>query len=301
MNPGIEATGRAVAPLIGCAARAAMSAHDHPKTVATLTKPLSSTHGATLTAIANVFVADQQYEFEFRHRAARFTVLLRLGCGFAACSWPSGKSSARTIPVILRCDSRDTAPFPGLRVWLMSLGRAVFGTLATVGCCLLPLLGQPGYANTEPPRSTHHKPATTASAPVQVPFFQPGLWEYRRTVMKDGSPSPQVSMLRKCADPSTEIRDKMAELGKRSCRSAPLTHRLHRYISSWICPTPLGPTRFRAVLIVRGTVGYTDLSEMRTTEHITRQRVEAARVGECTANGPDKQFRPNPQADYSSS
>jgi hypothetical protein len=119
---------------------------------------------------------------------------------------------------------------------------------------------------------------------AEVPFFEPGLWEYRRTVVKEGSPSPQISMLRKCADPSTEIRKKFVELGKRSCRFAPLAHRHHRYISSWICATPLGPTRFRAVLIVRGTAGYTDLSEMRTTEHVARQRIEAARIGECPAN-----------------
>jgi hypothetical protein len=131
---------------------------------------------------------------------------------------------------------------------------------------------------------------------VELPFFQPGLWEYRRTVVKDDSPGPQISMLRKCADPSTEIRNKMVELGKRSCRFARLAHRHHRYISSWTCPTPLGPARFRAVLIVRGTVGYTDLSEMRTTDHLTRQRIEAARIGECPASGPGRQFRPNPRA-----
>jgi hypothetical protein len=178
----------------------------------------------------------------------------------------------------------------------MPVRSAAFGTLVMVGCCLLPPLGPLAHANTEPPRSTHYKSATTAAAAVELPFFQPGLWEYHRTVMKDGISSPQVSMLRKCADPSTEIRNKMAELGKRSCRFAPLTHRLHRYISSWICPTPLGPTRFHAVLIVRGTASYTDLSEMRTTEHVTRQRIEAARIGECPASRPDRQFRPNPQA-----
>jgi hypothetical protein len=133
-------------------------------------------------------------------------------------------------------------------------------------------------------------------AVVELPFFEPGMWEYRRTVVKDDYPSPQISMLRKCADPSTEMRRKMAELGKRSCRFAPLAHRKHRYISSWICPTPLGPARFRGVLIVRGTAGYTDLSEMRTTEHVARQRIEAARIGECPASAPDTQFRQNPQA-----
>jgi len=178
----------------------------------------------------------------------------------------------------------------------MSLRSAAFGTLTTLSCYLLSPLGQPADANTEPPRSTSHPPATTAPAAVELPFFQPGLWEYRRTAVKDGSTSPQISMLQMCADPSFEIRKKMAELGKRGCRFAPLTRRHQRYFSRWVCPTPLGPTRFRAVLIVRGTAGYTDLSEMRTTEHVTRQRIEAARIGECPANGPGRQFQPNPQA-----
>jgi hypothetical protein len=175
----------------------------------------------------------------------------------------------------------------------MPVRSAAFGTLAMLICCLLPPLGRPAHATTEPPRSMPHTPATPAGA-VELPFFQPGLWEYRRTVVKDGIPTPQISMLRKCADPSTEIRNKMADLGKRSCRFAPLTHRFHRYLSSWVCPTPLGPARFHAVLIVRGALGYTDLSEMRTTEHVTRQRIEAARIGECPANEPDRQFRLNP-------
>jgi len=178
----------------------------------------------------------------------------------------------------------------------MSLRSALFGTLASVGCTLLSPLGQPAHAITEPPRSAPARPPTATPVGPELPFFQPGLWEYRRTVVKDGIPSPQISMLRKCADPSTEIRSKMAELGKRSCRFGALKHRLHRYFSSWICPTPLGPTRFRAVLIVRGPTGYTDVSEMRTSEHVARQRVEAARIGECPASEPGKQFHPDPQA-----
>jgi hypothetical protein len=178
----------------------------------------------------------------------------------------------------------------------VSVRSAVFGTLTTVGCALVSPFGQPAHAITEPPRNGHAGPPTTARAAAELPFFEPGLWEYRRTVVKDGIPSPQISILRKCADPTTEIRTKMVELGKRSCRFAPLTHRPHRYFSSWICPTPLGTSRFRAVLIVRGTVGYTDLSEMRVMEHMTRQRIEAVRIGECPANERERHFRPNPQA-----
>jgi hypothetical protein len=120
---------------------------------------------------------------------------------------------------------------------------------------------------------------------VELPAFQAGLWQYRRTVVKDDSPSPRISMLRKCADPSTEIRTKMAQLESRSCRFAPLVRRRGRYLSTWICPTPEGPTRFRAVLIVKGATGYTDLSEMRSAQHVARQRIEATRIGACPENG----------------
>jgi hypothetical protein len=126
---------------------------------------------------------------------------------------------------------------------------------------------------------------------LEVPFFQAGLWEYRRTVMNDDLPGPQISVLRKCADPSTEIGLKMSQLGHNGCRFAPLTHRRGRYFSSWTCPTPLGLTRFRAVLIVRGTAGYTDVSEMRAATHVARQRIDAVWLGDCPASANGEQLR----------
>lgn len=93
-------------------------------------------------------------------------------------------------------------------------------------------------------------------------------------------------MLRKCADPSTEIREKMTQLESRSCRFAPLSRHYSRYYSSWTCPTPEGPTSFRAVLIVRGAAGYTDLTEMHSTQRRTRQTIEAQRIGECPESLP---------------
>ena len=168
----------------------------------------------------------------------------------------------------------------------MPVRSTAFGTLAIVVCCLLLPAGQPARANTEPSRSTHdHKRVQTTAAAVQLPVFQAGLWQYRRTVVNSDSPTPHVSMLKKCADPSTEIREKMAQLGHNGCQFAPLARRHGRYISSWTCPTPLGPTRFRAVLIVRGAVRYTDLSEMRAGQRVDRQRIDAAWIGECSTSG----------------
>jgi hypothetical protein len=108
-------------------------------------------------------------------------------------------------------------------------------------------------------------------------------------------------MLRKCADPSTEIRTKMAQLESRSCQFTPLARQRNRYTASWTCPTPQGPMSFRAVLVVKGATGYTDLSEIRSTQHVARQRIEATRIGACPENGPSTprtpNFKPRPRAE----
>ena len=199
------------------------------------------------------------------------------------------------VGVILRCDLRDTARLPEPWGVAMPVRSAAFGTLAILGGCLLPSFPQPAHANTPPPQTgLPHKTTKIAPAAVTLPAFQPGLWLYRRTVVKEDSPTPRVSVLKKCADPSTEIRDKMVQLKRQSCEFTPLARRRGRYFSSWICPTPLGPTKFHAVLIVRGSRGYTDLSEMRTREHIARQRIEATRIGECPDKGTVTPRAPNP-------
>ena len=176
----------------------------------------------------------------------------------------------------------------------MPVRSATVGMLAIAGCCLLQPGQQLARATPLPSPEPHsHKPVASDTAAVALPVFQPGLWQYRRTVMNNDSPRPQVSMLRKCADPTTEIREKMAQLESRSCRFAPFSLRYGRYYSSWTCPTPEGPTRFRAVLIVRGAAGYTDLSEMHSTQHRARQTIEAQRIGECPASRPLPPRNPN--------
>jgi len=52
---------------------------------------------------------------------------------------------------------------------------------------------------------------------LSYPVFQPGLWEYRRTLVSEKSAKPQVSTVRKCADPGADIREKMAALRKENC------------------------------------------------------------------------------------
>jgi hypothetical protein len=139
--------------------------------------------------------------------------------------------------------------------------------------------------------------ATSAAAAVELPNFQAGLWEYRRTVVKGDTASPQVSTLTKCVDPSAEIRKKMAELKSRNCQFAPLRRHGDSYASSWTCPTTDGAIRFRSVLTVTDPTSYVDMSETRSAQGVIQQKMEARRLGECPApsvNAPPGSAKPPP-------
>jgi hypothetical protein len=121
-------------------------------------------------------------------------------------------------------------------------------------------------------------------APVQQPpTFQPGLWEYRRTVIRGDSANPQVTPVTKCTDPTADIRQKAEQVTSKNCQFTPLRHNNDRYQSSWTCPTPQGPLHFRDVLIANDATSYESASEVRSSRQVTQQRIEARRLAGCTA------------------
>jgi len=128
-------------------------------------------------------------------------------------------------------------------------------------------------------------PASTAPAPVELPTFRSGLWEYRRTFISPETGKPQVATTRKCAAPTVEMREKMEALKKKGCQFAPLKRNNDHYISSWVCQTPTGAIRFRDVLLAKDADSYEDLSETHTRQRVMQQRIEAARRGECPGMG----------------
>jgi hypothetical protein len=165
------------------------------------------------------------------------------------------------------------------------------------------LVFAPGTAicSAEPPPSSGSPAATpspTATAPsptgaatdagnaaIELPTFRFGLWEYRRTIVRAGAAKPQVSTVKKCVDPGTDMREKMESLKKKGCQFAPLKRSSERYISSWVCQTPAGAMRFRDMLLVNGPDTYEDVSETHTAQHVTQQKIEGKRVGECPGMG----------------
>jgi Protein of unknown function (DUF3617) len=146
-----------------------------------------------------------------------------------------------------------------------------------------------------PPAGAPARAAAETAVDTELPAFQPGLWEYRRTVIMGNSTKPQVSTVRKCADPAAEIRDKTAALKKKNCQFTPVQRKQERYLSSWTCPTPVGPMRFRDVLIATSTTSYQDTSEARSAQGVTQQKIEATRLGECPGSGARAPLTPAPR------
>lgn len=164
---------------------------------------------------------------------------------------------------------------------------------STAACCGLLLWSPSVPADPEaatpvaaaPPAGAPARAAAETAVDTELPAFQPGLWEYRRTVVRGNSTKPQVSTIRKCGDPAAEIRAKMAGLKRKNCQFTPMRRKKERYLSSWTCPTPVGPMKFRDVLIATNTTSYQDTSETQSAQGVTQQKIEATRLGECPGLG----------------
>lgn len=125
-------------------------------------------------------------------------------------------------------------------------------------------------------------PAVTADQ-FELPKFQPGMWEFRRTVIKGAGSEPQVKTLRICSDPSAEFRGKLEELQKKGCQFEAPRRRQDQYISSWTCVTSSGMLRFHDTLIAQNQTHYQNVTEGHNGGQVVRSNVDALRVGECEA------------------
>jgi hypothetical protein len=159
---------------------------------------------------------------------------------------------------------------------------------------------QPASGEAPVPESSATPPtaaptAATASAPVELPTFRFGLWEFKRTQSRADTPKPQVTTIRRCADPGADMRAKTEALKKKGCQFAPLRRSADRYISSWVCQMPTGAMRFRDVLLVKDPNSYEDVSETHTSQHVMHQKIEGRRLGECPGMGSGAPLKPTPK------
>jgi hypothetical protein len=187
----------------------------------------------------------------------------------------------------------------------MPVRRVSVSTLYILGLCTLPWPGFAARGDEPPAAPAALAPAAPVTSPtptppsqalasaaahaagsaVELPSFQFGLWEFKRTLLRGDTGRQQVSTIKRCADPGADMREKMESLKSKGCQFTPLKHNDDHYVSSWVCKTPSGTMRFRDVLLVQDANGYQDISEMRTAQRVNQQKIEATRVGGCPGMG----------------
>jgi hypothetical protein len=133
-------------------------------------------------------------------------------------------------------------------------------------------------AETAPPASA---PASAPAKAADLPAFQPGLWEYQRTVLSMADGKPQKSSVSKCSDPTSEIRRKLDELRHKGCQFSRPTSRDNRYQSTWRCPSSGGPLVVRDTVTVNSASSYQDDNQVNAGGRITHSSIVASRLGDC--------------------
>lgn len=182
----------------------------------------------------------------------------------------------------------------------MSRANRTLKRLSPIPCtlaCALIFAGEPP----PPPAAALPVPAATTAAvpgpadegqPVQrlAPAPQPqlhdleaGLWQYTRSQLRSGESRPHTLTIRRCSDPQSEFKAKMAELGARGCSFRPMKQHGSHYEMVWSCKMEADQTiSLRDVITVTGAHGYHDESDAVVPQGATHTSLSAIRVGDCT-------------------
>jgi len=147
----------------------------------------------------------------------------------------------------------------------------------------------PAAQPTDPARTTPQGPSSPALALppgavqtlAELPAFEPGMWEFRRTVELGTHPGNQPDRLSKCSDPLNDIRQKMTEMSRKGCRIVGMSHLGSKFRSTWSCAYGDGVVSVSNVITAANTTHYEDVNETRYGEKTTRTVVVATRTGNC--------------------
>lgn len=123
--------------------------------------------------------------------------------------------------------------------------------------------------------------ALPGTAADDLPSFQPGLWSFTITVHAQGAVKPQVQTLRRCANPTDDIRRKWQVLASKTCRFSPVAHDGKRYTYSSTCQKDQMLLNMKAVITVDSAQAYQVETESRTNNQVRRESLVAKREGAC--------------------
>lgn len=120
-----------------------------------------------------------------------------------------------------------------------------------------------------------------AAGTDELPSFQPGMWSFVISIASPGATAPHMQSLRKCTNPSEDIRKKWQMLALETCKFSPVTHNGNRYSYTSSCQKEGMQLSTKAVITVEGDQAYRVDTESRTNSQVRKETLVAKREGDC--------------------
>ena len=114
----------------------------------------------------------------------------------------------------------------------------------------------------------------------ELPAFKQGMWAYSSTIAQ-GKSEPRVRTVRRCTNPSEDIRKKWQLLAAQACQFSPVKHDGKRYSYGSTCHQNGIALRMTTVISVDNDSSYQVETESRTNEAAQKEVLVARRVGDC--------------------
>ncbi|MGH8264383.1 MAG: DUF3617 domain-containing protein [Steroidobacterales bacterium] len=132
-----------------------------------------------------------------------------------------------------------------------------------------------------------------------LPTFQPGLWTFTINIVTQGSTLPHTQTMRRCANPSEDVRKKWQALALETCKFSPVSHSGNHYSYSSTCQKEGMQLSLKATITVESEQAYRVDTESRTNNQVRKETLIAKREGDCAkepGHMPVPQPRKDPQA-----
>jgi hypothetical protein len=117
-------------------------------------------------------------------------------------------------------------------------------------------------------------------AAQELPAFRKGQWQFERTI-DDGSGAPQKVSLRKCTNPSDDMKRQNAMLSSSGCKVTPAVRSGATYSYSAQCRLQGVSVDSRSVLTAEGDGAYRLVVDSLEDGRKKREVLVARRVGDC--------------------
>ncbi len=119
-----------------------------------------------------------------------------------------------------------------------------------------------------------------------LPAFKPGMWNYSMNIETPGSMQPHTQSVRRCSDPTAEIRKKWQALAVETCKFSPIKRDGNRYSYTSSCQKNGMELSLRAVITMESDAAYRVDTESKTNSQVRRESLVAKREGDCVkSNG----------------